>query len=154
MGHHNLGVVRDCISTTHFYYTTTIMVHTYGIPIARYLPVPHWLPIFQALETFPLICIDRHRWLGPRRTNCTPPARLVRRWDRQERTARISGPTFRCPVLCGQTNSGEPAPKGPQMGPRCRLSRNGTLRLSISTDRTTNAPDVAPEMRFLIRLRD
>lgn len=97
---------------------TSLSVHrdsfdvTYGAYMQRRhsdsalsLDVPLAPRSFQALETFPLTCTDSHHWLGPRRANCTLPARLVRRWDRQERTARISGPTFRCPVLYGQIST-------------------------------------------------
>lgn len=66
-----------------------------------------------------------------RRANSTLLARLVRHWDCQGRTARISEPTFRCRTL-SEERTREWALEGPQMGSRYRLSGNGILRSVVS----------------------
>lgn len=137
------------------------MVHTCNVdsPIARYLPMPHWLADLSSPWDIPSRMVPRRpSSVGPpRRTNCTLTASLVGRWDCQERTARISGPTFRCPVLSlGQTNSENELRKNRRCargigfrgtGPfDCQYPR--IVRRMLRT-RLRGCKD-----RFLIRLRD
>lgn len=125
--------VRRYLWCTHA--PTTLGFQRTGHTFASVSRVPPLAPgnIFRAWSTL----LSR----APGRVNSTPSARLVTRWDCQGRSARISGPTFRCSALRRWTNpgSGADAPAVSAFGERDPFDRqyvyDRMLRLRSREDR-------------------